>query len=526
MSDHPDWLPAGWKIKIGVRESGKRDKYYIDPSNKRKFNSKPEVLRYLKNAGPVIKRAKSKKLKNVDASKHSAVKIDIKKTVAENLPPGWIKEIRIKKNGRRTRSDPSYIDPVSGRHFRSMQEVFRYLEARDPGKVESKPKDRGPICAASRDPSQSSSSGAKRQRLADNKEDKHVTGDQSSKPGSKGASTKNVDPPEANHHQQSVKDDAVSGDVPGKLSLVNKVEQHEDTVKQYMKSADSSHSTVDKNANGDPSLTSGLESAEMNNDNTLETNNLEQRVKQNESVTGDLPDMQLQVNRMEQHENRTNPKKQKRMNGKTLGDLPRRTSERLAKIEVDRSVEVKTRNEARPVSSLSGETDVNGTNKFCNRGSSNGIEKFKTENSDDNKQKSSAILPLGDLSPPKMLAGDDCKGGEKQEMPIDMSFNDLLKDPCIEFAIKTLTGAIPIDDVNKVNDSSVSTLPSSSAISVSSSDLPAGDVWADPCFEFAVKTLTGEIPTVDNSHVKNSSPLGSSEISRDNSLMLPNFSLA
>ncbi|KAL2550368.1 methyl-CpG-binding domain-containing protein 13 [Forsythia ovata] len=595
MSDHPDWLPAGWKIKIGVRESGKRDKYYIDPSNKHKFNSKPEVLRYLKNAGPGIKRAKSKKLKNVDASKHSAVKIDIKKTVAENLPPGWIKEIRIKKNGRRTRSDPSYIDPVSGRHFRSMQEVFRYLEARDSGKVESKPKDRGPICAASGDPSQSSSSGAKRKRLADNKEDKHVTGDQSSKPvfkgtimnnanimleakqlkpreaedvsvagdignklqlvngkeqledrkrrnkklagneveknvngdqtlesGSKGASTKNVNPPEANHHQQSVKDDAVAGDVPDKLSLVNKVEQHEDTVKQYMKSADSE---VDKNANGDPSLTSGLESAEMNNDNTLETNNLEQRVKQNESVTGDLPDMQLQVNRMEQHENRTNPKKQKRMNGKTLCDLPRRTSERLAKIEV-RSVEVKTRNEARPVSSLSGETEVNGTNKFCNRGSSNGIEKFKTENSDDNKQKGSAILPLRDLSPPKMRAGDDCKGGEKQEMPIDMSFNDLLKDPCIEFAIKTLTGAIPIEDVNKVNDSSVSTLPSSSTISVSSSDLPLGDVWADPCFEFAVKTLTGEIPTVDNSHVQNSSPLDSSEISRDNGLMLPNFRTA
>lgn len=54
--------------------------YYIDPSNK-KFNSKPEVLRYLKNAGSGTKHTKSRKLKNintskhVDTSKHSASKV-------------------------------------------------------------------------------------------------------------------------------------------------------------------------------------------------------------------------------------------------------------------------------------------------------------------------------------------------------------------------------------------------------------------------------------------------------------------
>ncbi|CAA2977724.1 methyl- -binding domain-containing 13 isoform X1 [Olea europaea subsp. europaea] len=528
MSDHPDWLPAGWKIKIGVRQSGKKDKYYIDPSNK-KFNSKPEVLRYLKNAGSGTKHTKSRKLKNintskhVDTSKHSASKIDIKKTVAENLPPGWVKEIRIKRNGSKTRSDPTYIDPVSGRHFRSMPEVFRYLEARDSEKVKCKPKDKGSINAESGGHSQSvsSSSGAKRQRWADKKEDKYVTGDQCSKPGSKGASTKN-NPPEANDNQQSVKYVSVAGDFSDKLSLVNKVEQHEDTVKQNIKSADNE---VDKNANGDPSLTSGLERAEKNNDNMPEANNLVQKLKQDESVTGELPDMQLQVNRMEQHENGTNPQKRKRLNSKTLGDLPRRTSKRLAKIEVDRLVEVKPKNEAQPAALLSGKTEVNGANKFCNHSSSNGFEKLKSENSDDNKQKRSAILPLRDLSSPKPHAGDDHNGGEKQEMPIDTSFNDLLKDPCIEFAIKTLTGAIPIEDVNKFNDGLVSSLPSSSAISV---PMPPGDVWADPCFEFAVKTLTGEVPMVDNSHVQNSSnqPLDSSETSRDNGLVLPNFRTA
>lgn len=69
-------------------------------------------------------------------------------------------------------------------------------------------------------------------------------------------------------------------------------------------------------------LAAGLESAEMNNDNIPETNNLEQRVEQNETETEDLFDMQLQVNGIEHHENGTIPKKRKRLNSKTLGDLP------------------------------------------------------------------------------------------------------------------------------------------------------------------------------------------------------------
>lgn len=36
-----------------------------------------------------------------------------------------------------------YIDPVSGRQYRSMQEVFRYLKSKDSRKVESKPDDKG-----------------------------------------------------------------------------------------------------------------------------------------------------------------------------------------------------------------------------------------------------------------------------------------------------------------------------------------------------------------------------------------------
>lgn len=35
------------------------------------------------------------------------------------------------------------MDPVSGRQFRSMQEVFRYLKSEDSGGVESKSDDKG-----------------------------------------------------------------------------------------------------------------------------------------------------------------------------------------------------------------------------------------------------------------------------------------------------------------------------------------------------------------------------------------------
>lgn len=44
-----DWLPAGWTVEARVRRNGKRDKCYTDPSNKHKFYSKSEVLRYLKS---------------------------------------------------------------------------------------------------------------------------------------------------------------------------------------------------------------------------------------------------------------------------------------------------------------------------------------------------------------------------------------------------------------------------------------------------------------------------------------------
>ncbi|RAL52193.1 hypothetical protein DM860_016042 [Cuscuta australis] len=82
-----------------------------------------------------------------------------------------------------------------------------------------------------------------------------------------------------------------------------------------------------------------------------------------------------------------------------------------------------------------------------------------------------------------------------------LMMKDVWMDPCIEFAIKTLTGAIPCMGVeeNKADKMTPQSSLSSSAGNLQScvEELPfgGGGVLAlDPCIEFAAKILTGEIP--------------------------------
>ncbi|KAL2248635.1 UNVERIFIED_CONTAM: Methyl-CpG-binding domain-containing protein 13 [Sesamum indicum] len=402
--EHPAWLPVDWKVCVKNRSFGRKDKYYINPLNGLKFNSKLEVLRYLKNAG------KDQKLKQLN-------EIGIKKTVAEKLPPGWIKEIRTKRKGGKTRRDPYYIDPVSGRHFRSMQEVFRFLESTDSGKDESKVDNQGHASEELGENLKSAIAGAKGQRSINKKVDKIVNDSQG---------------------------------------------------------------------------------AAVNNNNTL----AEAR----------------------HNENMLQQTKGKKSNSKWANDLPRRSSKRLARPEADQLLERKTSKQATEQASLSGEAETVTSGSFGNSYEPNKHRmKDRTETPTNNKQKESADLLLGDhasvLEEREDIAGDFKEDG-KHETNLDSSLNDLLMDPCIEFAVKTLTGAVPIEEVNKVDDSPVSSLASPNQTSGSSSLLPSVDIWADPCFEFAVKTLTGEIPFENSSHFQNSlqQPQSSSGASGCNSL--------
>ncbi|CAN6276905.1 unnamed protein product [Urochloa humidicola] len=51
----------------------------------------------------------------------------------EGLPDGWLKEYRPRKNryGSRIKGDMFYIDPINGYEFRSLKNVYRYLESGD-----------------------------------------------------------------------------------------------------------------------------------------------------------------------------------------------------------------------------------------------------------------------------------------------------------------------------------------------------------------------------------------------------------
>ncbi|KAG6405766.1 hypothetical protein SASPL_133360 [Salvia splendens] len=61
----------------------------------------------------------------------SFVTVAVECTTDDDLPKGWIKEIRTSKLGNKIRKDPFYTDPVSGYMFRSKPDALRYLKTND-----------------------------------------------------------------------------------------------------------------------------------------------------------------------------------------------------------------------------------------------------------------------------------------------------------------------------------------------------------------------------------------------------------
>lgn len=208
--------------------------------------------------------------------------------------------------------------------------------------------------------------------------------------------------------------------------------------------------------------------------------------------------------------------KKKNTKRKWMSSLPRRTSKRLAHLEADQPVDVKSRDKDGAPPKISSEAEVDSTKLGVTSAQPNELEtdtsvKFvrtdsdeqcKTENLTNDEQKET--ITHENLPPEEHTStGAVCHEDRKDEEHPDSSLKDLLMDPCIEFAIKTLTGAIPIEDVNKVDENPVSSsLASSGQTPVCSSLSPCGDIWSDPCFEFAVKTLTGKVPREDGVQVQ------------------------
>ncbi|KAL9267308.1 Methyl-CpG-binding domain-containing protein [Drosera capensis] len=127
--DEPRWLPSGWRLEWKVRKSGRAmgSKYrcYVERSTGMKFYSEPEVSRYLMEKQKNIISAEPNE---EDISYHSSSKVVIETTIDEELPPGWLKEIRIKKLGGKLGKDTYYVNPMVNYIFNSEEEVLRYLD--------------------------------------------------------------------------------------------------------------------------------------------------------------------------------------------------------------------------------------------------------------------------------------------------------------------------------------------------------------------------------------------------------------
>ncbi|KAF6149000.1 hypothetical protein GIB67_009619 [Kingdonia uniflora] len=139
MAESPDQLPEGWTVELKTRKSGAlcghQYKCYIAPLTGYKFYSKRDVSRYLNTTQYGAQKSKQQKLEVTMHSKRSVNKQSKSKVVVQRkdtvdgLPPGWTAEIRVRTGGKRDkpRKDAYYTDPATGSTFPSKKAVLRYL---------------------------------------------------------------------------------------------------------------------------------------------------------------------------------------------------------------------------------------------------------------------------------------------------------------------------------------------------------------------------------------------------------------
>ncbi|KAK7813874.1 methyl-cpg-binding domain-containing protein 13 [Quercus suber] len=577
-----DWLPTGWTVEVKVRRSGKKDKYYFAPSSRLRFSSKAEVSRYLKTheiSDPTPEQMKTEEISNPEPEQKQTQEISdsepeqkktqeisdlepeqkqtqdisefepaqkqtqdisdpeqeqkirgspkqsgkrknviVEEVIAEGLPPGWIKEIKVTKKGHKIRRDMFYTDPVSGYVFRSMKDVLRYLETGDLGRLAYKPKDNRCIDMELEDDSISPPAVAKKQKLALGSIGELIISDQSSK------------------LDGMIKDEQILGTQHHSAAKCMPLSEHTDQSSKLLEAKDS------EQING-------------KNDST-------ESAFGSSPVVGFLTSNQPLERKGTLHENEKTQLERFKPKNKKEYNLPRRASKRLAGLDVDPTLELKTSRARRVVGKLSSEAGAStppssspggmahwesqqqgqlkaGMEAEINFSSSKSIKvleesinskhtfaehtgKIERETKDDQKQESSAVLPIRNLAILEHagMVEKVNQDNEKPDIPIDLPSMDLWSDPCIQFAIKTLTG-VGVDSPkgtelaqvsnNRQQAKKVETAingPSYSAEHAekvgnnckdyekpgSPLDMDFGDLWRDPCIEFAVKTLTGAIP--------------------------------
>ncbi|XP_075487484.1 uncharacterized protein LOC142526781 isoform X5 [Primulina tabacum] len=488
-SSSVEGLPPGWIKEIRASKSGnkiRKDPYYTDPISGYVFRSKKDVMRYLEtndigSCAVTPKRREPDDLKlienkiNLDNSGESSLKpeasmkyksminaayiTEIKKNSqqpspavaieiasTDGLPPGWIKEIKTSQSGDKIRKDPFYTDPVSGYIFRSKKDVLRYLETNDISSCASRPKRREIDCPSSIKKKTSSSPINKKLSKQLETKTKLFIGEESNANGEGVSSTKT---------QAASKADTFTVASAGSVSL-KEMFSCENSNKRFDMKMGPAH-TEDCSKQGEKAMADVLAICSFINDTFTEEKFLDSEM-----------------------ENRTHGTQSELRKSKKRRDLnlPLRASKRLAKSEPEMLSNVELsertcraatkRSSATSVPRVPLPSDLGPTKKVADHANAV-VETLRGEDPLNNVEK-----PLGEGN------------ATLNEEPSNKVKNPLAEDDTNfkEQTVGKTNGKQPNDDVT-----SQDTQPC----------YEFGDSWTDPCLEFAYKTLTGEIPLDDTS---------------------------
>ncbi|KAK8657195.1 hypothetical protein V6N13_035448 [Hibiscus sabdariffa] len=543
-----DWLPPGWKVEVRQRRNGKKDKCYYAPCGKLRFVSRAEVARYLEKCGS--KTEEKEKFSGKQPSKN----ITVEKVEAEGLPPGWTKEVRITKAKHRVRKDA---------------DALRYVETGELGKFAFKPKEKD---GNDEDLEEDNNGGVNEPVLVESP---------------KVAVNGTIDEVE----KQTTEHVSNSSGITKEEEMLTSASTGEQT-------------SLSKHA---PDQNKAGEGAELSNLNLSEAKGSEQigQKDSQEDVHASVNAVGVLSDKLFRNDAKDGTEKPQQGKGKTKinkdVNVPRRASKRLAGVALDPTPEPKAtracRTSINQSSAVPDGAENSSPGNCIDRASKqpNQPKSFLETNSalDACKSKepipassnmlssgdalsvnchiAKSVLPLENVATSGVHSGQLESDENASDVPgsdIDMPLADLWTDPCIAFAIQTLTG-IPCD-TQKISESNSCKAPVIQAtpeaqngtgfverqgrgtdvpstdptiwkeqarkveevhktdeMAGSSLEMPLADIWADPCIEFAIKTLTGAIPVeygLDSQHGFQQQPISAPHQSA-NHMTLPDVGI-
>ncbi|KAG8382272.1 hypothetical protein BUALT_Bualt05G0059500 [Buddleja alternifolia] len=399
-NDSPDPLPSGWTVEEKARNPGGRkgSTYKLDNVDE----PLPDMSLQLSMTSAGSEPEKKKK----DGSFKPVASVS---TPADGLPPGWIKEIITSKSGSKIRRDPFYTDPVSGHVFRSKPDALRFLKTGDIRYCASRPKTKDYLQLIKNEiPSSNPDNG-------NASEDLQVKGQlflgEETNGGGEISLTK---------IQADSNDNNESGDA-----------------KEVKQSCGNSNENAEKENNSEPSN---------------EVSKQDPRIIAKDVITDSSTDQKLPESGMEKQTDKSKVSSGKFKKRREEPSLPSRASKRFAKCESEtlpgpvlneRALKAAARNPS------GGEVDtlpnlpLNGP---ANIPLPSNIEAAKEEKPLQETEPLNKIenpLPIEDEAIPEEQKK---QVDETKKSQLCYGFEGSWSDPCLEFAFKTLTGEISIED--------------------------------------------------------------------------------